>query len=257
MDHWTEGFEDDSLVVPEDRIAFNTAMKDYKTEHDAIIGGYHAKKLTGKPFKLPESLDKMKDETVKSEFTSQVHKLFGIEHAKSIEDLADLDVRMGAAENLPTNDDLTNAFKQFVVDNKISKANAQKSIGFLNEQIAKAVVAKAAKDEADKLAKAKTCNEALIAHPDFGSEEKVNEHSELLRRAIQNNVGLTAEEYEQFGSEMADTILTKNPVMARVMLKVLAPLAAEGNTDVGTGSGKPAEPTIAQELPKTAKAMNW
>jgi len=119
------------------------------------------------------------------------------------------------------------------------------------------VVAKAAKDEADTLAKAKTCNEALVAHPDFGSQDAVNTQSELVKRAFKDLAGLTAEEYEEVGGELADSAFTKNATLTRALMKLIAPLAAEGDTDVGTGSAKPAEPTIAQELPKTAKAMNW
>ena len=111
------------------------------------------------------------------------------------------------------------------------------------------------------LTAATACNDALIAHPDFGTAEKVAEQSELLRRAIQNS-GITPEEYEEVGKELADSMLTKNPVMARVMLTLLAPLAAEGSSEAGKG-GTPVEKKLTEseqtkkDLPKTAEALKW
>jgi len=262
MDNWLDTFEHTSLAAPEAQEAFKSAMSKYGSQEDAVVGGFEAMKAVGKPFKLPESLDKLPDDTVRGEFTSQAHKLLGIETAENIEALTELDMKAGQAEGALFDEGLANSFKAFVVEKKINKANAQEMVGFYNQTMAKARIAIAAKAEADKLAAAKTCNEALIAHPDFGSAEKVAEQSELLRRSIQNCPGITPEEYEEVGEELANSMLTKNPVMARVMLKLLAPLAAEGSTDTGAG-GKAKEKELTgseqtkKDLPKTAKALGW
>ena len=254
MENWTNEFEHES-ITEENRESFNTAMSKYGSLEDAVVGGFNAQKVAGKPYKLPESLDKLPDDAVRGEFTSQAQKLLGIEYAGNIEDLTDLDLKVGMAEGGEVDENLANAFKDFVVKEKIPKTIAQKMIGYHNQTMAKATEAFATKAEADNLAAATATNEALIA--EFGSKEKVAEQSELLRRAIQNHVGLTPEEYEEMGEAMADSVLTKNPVMAKVMLKVLAPLAAEGNTDIGKGGAPTKELTIKEELPKTGSALGW
>lgn len=259
MENWLDTFEDPSLATPEAQEAFKSAMSKYDSQEAAVLGGFEAMKMTGKPFKLPESLDKLPDDNVRGEFTTQAHKLLGIETAENIEALADLDPKAGQVEGQEVDEALMGAFKQFVVDNKINKGDAQKMIGFHNKMMAKARTAYIQQAEANKLDAATKTNEALIAH--FGSEEKVAEQSELLRRAIQNS-GITPEEYEKVGDEMANSILTKDPVVARVMLKLLAPLAAEGSTDVGGGGTPPPKELTATEqtkkdLPKTAEALGW
>lgn len=255
MEHWTDEFEHESITA-DNKEAFNTAMSKYDSEEAAVVGGFNAMKEIGKPYKLPESLDKLPDDKVKGEFTSQVRKLFGIELADSVESLADLDLKTGLAEGVEPDETLANTFKQFVVENKINKTSAQKMVGFYNQMMTKARQDYATAAEAQKTEAANKTNEALIAH--FGSKEKVVEQSELLRRAVQNHAGLTAEEYEQVGEELADSMLTKNPVMAKAMLTLLSPLAAEGLTDNGVGGNHPPkEKTTAEVLPETAKALGW
>ena len=255
-EHWTEGFEHAS-ITDENREAFNTHMAKFPTQEDAVADGFGLAKLKGKPFKMPESLAKLPDDASRGDFTAQAHKLLGIEHAKDIEGLADLNMKAGQVDGAPFDENLANAFKTFVVEKRINKTSAQDIVEFHNQTMGKANQALVAKTEADKLAAAKSTNEALIAHPDFGSEEEVVKQSELLKRAIQNHVGLTPEEVEEFADTLADSMLTRNPVMARVMLKVLAPLAATADIE-GGGKGKPPEPTKdPDEGSKTYKALGW
>jgi len=233
-EHWSNEFEHES-VTDDNREAFKTAMSKYPTQDEAVVGGFNAMKLTGKPFKMPESLDNLPDDASRTDFTTQAHKLLGIEHAANVEALVDLDLKLGSAEGSQTDENLANAFKQFIVKEGISKGDAQKMLGFYNQAMGAAVTANNDKRESDKLAAAKVCNEALVKH--YGNQEKVDEQSELLRKAVKNNMGLSAEEYEEFGDELANSILTKNPVMARGLITVLAPLAAEGSTEGGGGGG--------------------
>ncbi len=256
MEHWTDDFEHSS-ITPENKEAFNTHMAKFPTEADAIADGYGLAKLKGVPFKMPEAMDKLPDDASRTDFTAQANKLLGIEHAADINGFADLDLKMGLAEGVVPDENLANAFKQWAVEKKIPKRIAQEMIGYHNVINAKATIAMKATADSDKLAAAKSTHEALVARPEFGSAEKVSEQSELVRRAVQNHVGLTPDEYEEFGKIMGDTMLTKNPVMARVMMKVLAPLAAEGNTDSGTGTPAAKEGTIKEQLPKTGKALGW
>jgi hypothetical protein len=254
-EHWTDDFEHAS-VTDENREAFAKAMGNYTSIEDAVVGGYEAKKLTGKPFKLPKSLDKLSDDSIRADFTSQAHKLLGIEHAKDVEALADLDLKAGLAEGQEPDEALATAFKEFVVKNKINKASAGKMVAFYNQAQAKARAAAAAKTDAEKLDAATKTNEALILH--FGTEEKYKEQSELFRRAIQNNAGLTAEEYKEFGDQLVESGLNRHPVLARGLLALIAPLAAEASSEAGKGGkGAKKEMTIVDELPKTAEDLDW
>jgi predicted transcriptional regulator len=257
---WVNDFEHSS-VTDENRESFSKAMSKYSTAEDAIVGGFEAMKAVGKPFKLPASLDKLPDDTVRADFTTQAHKLFGITHAKSVDDLKDFDftVGMDPDENGEKKVDelLVNGVKQLVVDKQLNINKLPHYIELYNKAMAKARRDSAAQAEAAKIKAANETNEALAAHPDFGSMEKVKEQSELLRRAIQNS-GITPEEYEQVGEEMASSMLTKHPVMARVMLKLLAPLGAEGSSEAGKGGTPPPKKrTTADDLPQTAKALGW
>jgi len=254
MEHWTDDFEHES-ITDENREPFKTAMSKYDSLNAAVVGGFNAQKEAGRPYKLPKTLDSLPDDTSRDEFRAGAHKLLGIEVVKNAEALADLDMKIGLAEGVEPDENLINTFKAFVVENKISKGDAQKMVGFYNQIMGEARNAHIQQAEANKTEAAAKTNEALIAH--YGSKEKVAEQSELLRRAIQNS-GITPEEYEKVGDAMANSILTKDPVMALTLLKLLAPLAAEGTSLGGKGGAATAKPQgIKQDLPKTGKALGW
>lgn len=233
--HWSEGFEHSS-ITDENREAFNTAASKFPTQNDMSIGYMELQKTTGKPFKMPESLDKLPDDASRGDFTAQAHKLLGIITAKDIKELVDVNLKDGLPDGSPYDEDFANSFKQFIIDEDLNVSDMPKYAKFFNTAMAKVVADQKAKAESDALAAAETTNKALIAHPSIGSKEKLLEQTELLKRAVKNNVGLTPEEVEEFADTLADTMLTKNPVMARVMLKILAPLAAEASSE-GAGGG--------------------
>ena len=112
-------------ITTENRESFSKHMEKFETMEDAALDGMALKKLTGKPFKMPESLDKLPDDTSRADFASQAHRLLGITHAQNIEDLADLDLKRGSTADAAMDDKLAAAFKQFVVDEKLSKGDAQ------------------------------------------------------------------------------------------------------------------------------------
>ncbi|MHC4387343.1 MAG: hypothetical protein ACYSX1_01915 [Planctomycetota bacterium] len=254
MEHWSDDFEHES-ITDENREAFNTAASKFATKDDMCVGYSELEKTAGKPFKLPKSLDKLPDDSIRADFTSQAHKLLGIEHAKDVEALADLDLKAGLAEGQEPDEVLATAFKEFVVKEKINKASAGKLVGFYNQAMAKARAARDAQADSDKLDAATKTNAALIEH--FGSEEKYKEQSELFRRAIQNNAGLTPEEYTEFGDALVETGLNRHPVMARALLKLIAPLAATSSTEAGGEGSEPAKQKDADEGSPTYKALGW
>jgi len=257
MEHWTEEFEHES-ITDDNRESFIKAMSKYDSEEAAIIGGFNAMKEIGKPYKLPESLDKLPDDDTRANFRSQANKLLGIELADSVESLADIDFKAGIPEGSErqVDDNIANMLKKTAVEKKWPKSVIKDIIELYNGPLTKYVTeAQSARLATQKKDAADKTNEALIAH--FGSAEKVKEQSELLRRAIQNNAGLSAEEYEKVGDLMADSMLTKDPVMAKAMLTLLSPLSAESTSENGKGAGKAEPAGIKPEETPTGKALGW
>lgn len=236
MSDWSGEFNHES-ITPENRESFNTFASKYDSPEAAIVGGFNAQKAIGAPFKFPESMDNLPDDASRADFTSRSNQLLGREFASDVKDLDSLDLKMGASEGTQTDDALANAFKQFIVEKKIAKADAQDMLSFHNDFMGKARVALAEKKEADFEATAKQVEADLAAHPDFGSMEEVSKQSELFKRAIRNHVGLTNDEAEEFADAIIEAGMTRNAVVARVMLNQFAPLAAEGSTDGGGGAG--------------------
>ena len=230
MSEWIEQFKHES-VTDDNREAFGKAMGKYATPEDAIIGGFNAQKAIGAPFRLPESIDKL-DEPVRKDFAGKARKLLGMEVATDAEQLKDVDFGTGLPEGAKPNEALTGKLKEWAVAEGIDKATLGKLAKFYNGPLTEFV---AEQQEQQKLAQAKACNEALIKA--FGSEDKVKELTTLMVRAIKNNSGLGAEEVEEVADAMADSMLTKNPAMAKAMLNLLSPLAREGSTLNGGGAG--------------------
>jgi len=254
-EHWSNEFQHESLATPETKTAFVSAMGKYGSKEDAILGGFNAMKAMGKPFRLPESMDKLPDDNVRSEFRTQAMKVLGIEAGvDKIEDLLDLDLKAELKDGDP-NENLANAFKKFAAENKMPKSLAQKLVAFNNQMATTLKTQMAEQQKAQKLDAATKTNEALIAH--FHSKEEVEKLSEQLRRTIQNKAGLSAEEYERVGEVMADSMLTKDPVMARAMISLLAPLSPEGNTENGKGGNPSPKNTDPDEGSNTYKALGW
>ena len=159
---------------------------------------------------------------------------------------------------------LATNFKQFVVDEKIGKADAQKIIGLHNKVMGTArdqyaAEVKAANDRAaaDHIAAVRACNDALVAHEDFGDQEKLDKQTVLLHRALVDNVGISGDRAEEIAAFMKDGMGATDPVIRRAMLKTYAPLAAE-SSQMGPGQGRPAATVVKSEQDKqVAKDIGW
>ena len=245
MEHWADDFEHES-ITDENREAFSTHMAKFDTEGDAVMDGYDLAKQKGNLFKIPESLENLPDDESRTDFTSQVHKLFGIRKTKDISELANVNLKDGMAEGAVYNEDFANSFKQFVVDNNLNVNDMPKLAKFFHVSMAKLGEAQKAKTEADNLAAAKSCNDALIAHADIGSEERLLVLTEQFTRAMETKVGLTPDEVEELADDLAVSKLSRHPALTRVLLQQIAPLAAEASTEKGGGpthkATKPEDP---------------
>ncbi len=252
-DHWSESFDGDG-VNADNRESFVTANSKYATVEAAVVGGFNAQKIAGKPFKCPESMAKLPDDDSRAEFTTQARGLLGINIPKDVEAMKDVDFKTGLADGAPVNEDFVSMVKNWAVEKGIPMSHIQEMAAFYNGPLSKyAQEAFAAKAEKEKLANAETCNTALLEH--FKTEEKVKDLTALLHRTIINSMGLSAEESAEFVDAMADSILTTNPVMAKGMLNLLSSVSTEGTTETGDGHGGGGVPK--SKSPYEVKKARW
>ena len=232
MPEWIGEFQHDS-ITDANRGDFGTAMEKYESVEEAVVGGFNAQKAIGKP-RLPKSMDELGDDVAKGEFTSGARSLLGIDIPKDTEALKDVNFKTGLADDAVVDEGFVGLVKNWAVEKGVDTASLGKMIELYNGPLAEFARSSMDAAEAAQLKEsAEACQKDLVTH--FGSAEKVAELSELLRRSLQNKAGLSAEEYEQVGESMATSILTKNSVVAKAMLNLLAPLSAEGSTDGGGG----------------------
>lgn len=259
-DHWSETFDGEG-VNADNRAAFVKANDKYTTMEAAVVGGFNAQAKVGEPFKFPESMDKLPTDESRADFTSQARGLLGISIPKDVESLKDFDFKSGLAEGAAVDENFTSMVKAWAVEKNIPESHLREMIGFYNGPLTKyAQEAQSAKQEADKLANAEKCNTGLIEH--FKSEDKVKELTTLLHRTIVNKMGLSAEETTEFADAMADSILTKNLVMAKGMLTLLSDHSTEGTTESGDGHGgggvqKQASPYEAKKARFPKSPTQW
>lgn len=255
MPEWLDNFEHES-VTDENREAFKTANQKYDTVEAAIVGGFNAQKLAGVPFKMPESMDKLPDDDSRADFTSQANKLLDITHVANIEDLADLDLKVGLAEGVEPDENLATMLKTLAVEKKWPKSFVQDIVAIWNGPL-KEYGAKASAEMQEKVAleQAQKGNEALLAHYN-GDEKKLAADTELLRRVFKNQAGLNAEEYESIAEELVDSKWNTHPVISKALMNLLPKFAKEGSTAGGVGfGGKGDEP---QKLsPYEFKKARW
>lgn len=254
-EHWAGEFEHAS-VTADNREAFNTVASKFPTQGDMCVGYMELQKTAGKPFKMPESMDKLPDDATRSDFTAQANKLLGNEFVADTVGLIDLDLKMGSKTDTPTDEAFANKFKQFVVDKKYTKAHAQELIGFYNEAMGDANEAFTAAEDATFDTNAKATNEGLVTH--FGSQDKVDSESEFFRRAVLNHPGMTTERAEKVADIFVEVMQRGGSDAAVTLLEMIAPMAREGGTHAGTGGNKTeTAKTTKEQLPKTGAALGW
>lgn len=248
-------------ITAENRAAFSTHMEKFESMEDAALDGMDLKSQTGKPFKFPEAMDKLPDDASRAEFTSQANKLLGNEFAVDMAGMADVNLKGGLPEGSPYDENFANAFKQFAIDNKISKAKMAKIAEFFNLASTKAIGDMNAKTAADFAAAKKVTDETLAAHEDFGGKEKLDAQTVLLHRALTSNLKLSTEEANGIAEFMRDREGATNPVLRRILLKQLAPLAAESDNDGGGGLPKGDKTKLSAEEQKkedeVKKVLHW
>ena len=260
MENWVTDFltntEIENLSSPAQQEEFKTSMGDYKSIEDAVYGGYNHKKMVGKPFKLPESLDKL-DENTRNEFTAQAKKTLGIESLTD-DGLKEINWSKGLAAGSEVNQAMIDEFGKFAVSKGLPKNVTQDLAEFLN-----GVQAKAMADFNNKTAEAVKANteRSTAMLESFFGPEGVKTHAELLRRAAENHGGLSSAESEQIADELKDDVLLGKGVFTKMLMNFAAKLEKEGTTE--KPGGNPPAPTsqygqdVIEDNPKTAAAVGW
>lgn len=249
--HWTEDIQHTKLADPKVRESFNKAYGKYETSEEALLGGLEAIKMTGAPFKLPESLDKLPDDKTRGEFTANTLKLLGAVDKE--EALDDLDYRVGLPKDRELDNALIGRLKKYAVEKHWPKSFVQDVVelhNIVNEEFHQNITTQ----YNEKCVKA---NAALLAACN-NDEKKVAEKSELVRRMFQNSFGFTAEEYGQIRDELVNNGWTVSPLLNNFMIAAAEKLVAEGTTETGEGGKEKEKPKgIAQQLPGIAEEMGW
>lgn len=230
----------------------------FETPIDAHVGYVELQKTAGKPFKLPESMDKLPDDKTRGEFTAGLSKLLGkdVTSIASEDDLKDVNFAEGLADASKVNQDFVGAFKKFAVQRKYSKSESAELVKFNNSFVQQALTAHVEAQQAQ--AQKDLDDTRKVLSPLFGGDEGIKQNQEQVRRMFQNHAGLTVAEYEQSPKSLIDVGILRDSIIAKAMFN-LASKFKEGSTEGAqqqTG-GKPKELTIVDELPKTAVALGW
>lgn len=244
MSHWTDEVNHQELQTPEAK----AILSKFNTADDAHVGYIQLQKAQGRPFKLPDSLDKLPDDT-RADFTGKIGKLMGA--VETDESMADVDFAEGLPDANMVNADLVTSFKAFAIQNKLPKSVVKAFVLFNNQY---AVKSRQATEQGLVDAAAKVNGELL---PMFGGEDGIKKHNENVKRMFQNHGGLTDEEFQAVIPGLVDSGITKSTPLSKALYNIAAKFGegkTEGSEDTG---GKPGEKGIKEELPVTAGILGW
>ena len=253
-------------ITSENRGALATHMEKFDSFEAAALDGMDLKGQMGKPFKVPESMDKLPDDTSRADFTSQANKLLGRTIPKDLDGLKDVNFKEGLEDDAEMDDQFVGLVKQWAVDEGVSTQSLGKMVRLMNGPLSDhltqsgeaAKLAATEQAKADHVVKLKACNDALTSHADFGNTEKLDQQTILLHRALKDNVSLSVEDANEVAEFLRDREGATNPVVRRLLINQLAPLAAEGSNEQGKGGNKaPAARTAKEQMPKTGAALGW
>lgn len=255
-----ESFEHPNFDTPEKLEAARNTLKKFngKETNDIAASYVDLEKMSSKPFKLPESLDKLQDENVRNDFTSQAKKVLGIEDAINEDQLKEINWSKGLEPGAETNPSMIEMFGKYAVEKGLSKTHAQNTVEFLNQMQAKGMAD--FEKAANEAMKANAERSKSILESYFGVEG-LKQHAELLRRAAKNQGGLSDAEYEEIADELKDEILSGKGVLTKMMMNFAAKLEKEGHNE--PPGGNPPEnkksfgDDILEDNPKTAAAVGW
>jgi len=245
MEHWTDSLTHQDLQTPENK----AILGKFNSADDAHVGYIQLQKAAGKPYKLPDSMDKLPDDATRADLTGRMGKLMGA--VENEEAMADVNFADGLPDANMVNVDLVTAFKAFAIENKLPKSTVAAMVKFSNQFSLKA---------------RQTQTEGLTANttkvngelgPLFGGAEGLKTNNEKVRQMFSAHAGLTAEEFKVLEPDFKDDgMRTSTPLWKG--LYNLADKFGEGTTEPALGAGgNKDEIGIKQELPVTAGILGW
>jgi len=249
MKEWVKELKSDSLQSVE---AMSWLDK-YNSVEDALSGGFNAVQKVGEPFKLPESLESLEripGGTALPNFKKQLNKLLGA--VEKEDDLKDIDFTEGLADARHQNENLVAELKRFAVGKP--KNYVKELVKFINNFNNNMINT----DKSQTLEKAKQVKESLSVL--YGGDKSVEDNYELVRRMFQNQMGLSADEYEKGGKSFIEDVLMRDAVMSKGFMNLAKSLEEEGSTPLVTppnaANAAKESPFTSKESP-TGKALGW
>ncbi len=225
------------------------ALDKYNSAEDALVGGLNAMKQIGKPFKLPESLDKLPDDATRQSFTNQINKILGA--VEKEEDLADVDFAEGLADARSQKEGLVEAIKKFSIGKP--KSIIKEIVKFINSNNQEIINNK--KNDEIKLAQEVKGNLSTL----YGGDKAVDDNYENVRRLFQNHMGLSEDEYNQAGKDFIEKVLMKNTVITKGLMNLAKEIVKEGTTEPpgSQPSSQPQDNRISKKDGPSGKALGW
>lgn len=265
---WLDGLTNEKLTTPEAK----QSLSKYTSHEEALVGALEATKMVGKKTSEYLTTDEgkrfldeqgiirkpskdAKPDDVQNYRGSLLKELGAIDESG----LKDFNFAIGLPEGKKPDPNLSAEYGKFIVASKMPKDLAEKSVEFVNQMSTKFEQAQ----EAAFIEAAKKSDEAMIADPSIGSMENLKVKDELVRRMFQNDLDLTAEEYEAIAPELANAGFTQNKILRKTLYKMADKLSSTSEHESGEGGGTPVvhEKTIQEqtieESPKTSKALGW
>lgn len=249
MDNWFDEMEgitgDESMV---------TIAKEYDSKDAALIGGLNAKKAVGKPFKLPESLEKLPDDKVRADFTAKVGKLLGkdISGVKDAEELGDVNFADGLSDARMLNEDLVKEVKEWAVKTNAPKSQVKEVAQMINKFIM-GFVNTEAKTKAEKSTEVTNALNGL-----YGGDDGVKIQQENVHRMFLNHAGLTVEEYDDVAKTIVNSGMSQNVAISKALFNLSKPFV-EAKTEKGQQATQEKTTSLKErqdkELPETTKAI--
>ncbi len=247
-EHWAPEFEHPS-VTTENREAFNTHMAKFTSQADAVMDGYGLATQKGKPFKMPESLDKLPDDKTRGEFRSGALKVLG--SVDNVDALKDFNFSAGRPEGYEMTEADTAvaaSFSQFVVEKNVPLSMATGMVEFYNTMMTKA------RQDIDNqyIDQAKVTNAKMLDV--LNGEDNVVKHAESIVALFNNHAGLTAEEIKDLPDALVENKFPHSIVLQKALGNIAAKLVTEGTTEGGGGGGGGGE---HKQTPYEWKKARW
>lgn len=228
MDNWLDDFSHPKLDTPEVQESAKNTLKKFASKDDVVISYIELEKSSSKPFKLPQSLDKLPNE-VRGDFTKQARKVLGIEDAVNDDTIKQVNFKKGLSDGKKANEQIVQKLTEFAVKKGFSLSQVQDLVEMINATGTELVASANADMERTNKEILEKSNQVLTQY--YGAD-RLKENAELLRRAMKDHVGLSNEEYESVATDfMDDGWIFKHPALTKVLMDKIAPLAKEGNTE--------------------------